>query len=138
MGKTAVMDGWETNSLGCETEKPVDCLCSATWFAATTSVTDSLPKKAQMEFVGAAGAAAVLVVFVVAVLALAAAAAAAVPVPTLAAVVLGLDADPDPDPDHDPDPGFDPRLIDAGAPVKLRSSISESHPYWPCPAFQDS
>lgn len=127
------MDGWETNSLGCETEKPVDCLCSATWFAATTSVTDSLPKKAQMEFVGAAGAAAVLVVLVVAVLALAAAAAAAaVPVPTLAAVVLGLDADPDSDPD------FDPRLIDAGAPVKLRSSISESHPYWPCPAFQDS
>ena len=120
------MGGWETNSLGCETEKPVDCLCSATWFAATTSVTDSLPKKAQTGFVGAAGAAAVLVVLVVTVLA----AAAAMPVPTLAVVVLGLDADSDSD--------LDQTLTDAGAPVKLRSSISESHPYWPCPAFQDS
>lgn len=119
------MDGWETNSLGCETEKPVDCLCSATWFAATISVTDSLPKKAQTGFVGAAGAAAVLVVLVVTVLA-----AAAMPVPILAVVVLGLDADSDSD--------LDQRLTDAGAPVKLHSSISESHPYWPCPAFQDS
>ena len=125
------MDGWETNSLGCETEKPVDCLCSATWFAATISVTDSLPKKAQTGFAGAAGAAAVLVVLVVTVLAAAAAAAAAaMPVPTLAVVVLGLDADSDSD--------LDQTLTDAGAPVKLRSSISESHPYWPCPAFQDS
>ena len=128
-----MMGGWETNSLGCETEKPVDCLCSATWFAATTSVTDSLPKKAQTGFVGAAAAAAVLVVLV-ALVVTALDAAAAVPVPTLAAVVLGIDADSDSDSDPDPDP----RLIDGGVPVKPRSSISESHPYWPCPAFQDS
>ena len=61
-----------------------------------------------------------------------AAAAVVVPAPAPTAVVLGLDSETDFDSD------LDPMLIDAGAPAKPRSSTSESHPYWPSPAFQDS